>query len=398
MTTVEEAAQIVIENKASFGIETVLIQDALGRILQENLCADRPFPPFDRVTMDGIAIDFSQYKNGQRTFKIEAVSPAGKPQGILSNPENCIEVMTGTTLPSGANTVIRYEDLKILEDHATITAEAEVIEAQNVHYKGQDRTQNEVIVPIGLVISPAEIGVAASIGKPSILVSKRPKAVVISTGDELVEVNQQPLPHQIRTSNGYAIQAALLRWGVEAEQLHLIDDKELLENELARCLEIYDVIIFSGGVSAGKFDYVPTALEKLNVKKLFHKVAQRPGKPFWFGKSQNHKAVFALPGNPVSTFMCLHRYFKPWLDASQGIETKHTVATLNKDVPFKADLTYFLQVRLTQNENGQYEATPITGNGSGDLANLADADAFMELPTIKKPFLKDSKYRIYKYR
>lgn len=398
MITVDEATRIILENKSDFGTESVPLQASLGRILQENLCADRPLPPFDRVTMDGIAINFSQFEKGQKVFKIEAVSPAGKPQIRLSAPENCIEVMTGTTLPEGTDTVIRYEDLEIVYGDAKITTREGIARGINIHTKGQDRAEGSVIVPIGRVISPAEIGVAASIGKPNFKVLKQPKAVIISTGDELVAVEEQPLPHQIRTSNSYALQAALMQWGVESQLLHLADDAIQIETELARCLEEYDVIIFSGGVSAGKFDFVPSALEKLGVKKRFHKVSQRPGKPFWFGKSANSKVVFALPGNPVSTFMCLHRYFKLWLDASRGISTENKMAILTADVPFKPELTYFLQVKIQTNENGLLEAVPITGNGSGDLANLTDADAFLELPLDKKPFLKGQQFLIHLYR
>ena len=397
MRTVEEAYQIVLENHADFPNETVALAHALGRTLREPLCADRPLPPFDRVTMDGVAVLFKTWQNGQRTFEIESVAAAGKPQQILQNPANCVEVMTGAMLPVDTDTVVRYEDLKIENGQAIITSTIE--SGQNVHYQGQDRQAGSVIVPVGRRITAAELGVAASVGKATLQVAAQPRAVVISTGDELVAVHETPLPYQIRTSNGYALQAALQTHGVKADNLHLPDDAATIERELARCLDEYDFVVFSGGVSAGKFDFVPAALEKLNVKKLFHKVAQRPGKPFWFGVSAAGKAVFALPGNPASTFMCLHRYTLPWVERSLvGDVSAPIMATLDRDFSFEPALTYFLQVKLHLSATGQYRATPIVGNGSGDLANLADADAFLELHQTRSFFEKEAIFPAYLYR
>jgi len=397
MLTVEEAYQIVLVNHADFADETIALENALGRVLREPLCADRPLPPFDRVTMDGIAILFKTWQNGQRLFKIESTAAAGKPQQILQNPANCVEVMTGATLPLGTDTVVRYEDLEIKNGQAAIGGA--IKHGQNVHYQGQDRQAGSVIVPAARRITPAELGVAASIGKATVRVAAQPRAVVISTGDELVPVHQTPLPYQIRTSNGYALQAALQTHGVKADNLHLPDNAAIIERQLARCLEAYDFIVFSGGVSAGKFDFVPAALKKLNVKKLFHKVAQRPGKPFWFGISSAGKAVFALPGNPASTFMCLHRYTLPWVERSLvGSVGAPIMAALDRDFNFEPALTYFLQVKLHLTSTGQYRATPIVGNGSGDLANLADADAFLELPQTRSFFEKEAIFPAYLYR
>jgi molybdopterin molybdotransferase len=398
MLSVEEAYQIVMANCAHFATQTVGLENALGRVLHEPLLADRSLPPFDRVTMDGVAIAHQSWQNGQRTFKIESVAAAGKPQQTLQNAAHCVEVMTGAMLPVGTDTVVRYEDLNIADGTANI-ADIIVVPGQNVHSQGQDRQIGDVIVPAGRRISPAELGVAASVGKAMLQVAAQPHAVVVSTGDELVPVTATPLPHQIRSSNGYALQAALQMRGVQADNLHLRDDADLIARELARCLEEYDFVVFSGGVSAGKFDFVPAALEKLQVKKLFHKVAQRPGKPFWFGMSPQGKAVFALPGNPVSTFMCLHRYTLPWLEQSLGGQVPAPLlATLNSDFTFEAPLTYFLQVKLRLSSQGIWEAIPVVGNGSGDLANLTDADAFLELPAQESIFRKGSVFNAFVYR
>ncbi|HRW99930.1 MAG TPA: molybdopterin-binding protein, partial [Cyclobacteriaceae bacterium] len=190
---------------------------------------------------------------------------------------------------------------------------------------------------------------------------------------------------------------AFQRHGCTSTRFHLQDDQDEITNGLNKIIEQHDVIVLSGGVSKGKFDYVPDALNKLGIEKHFHKVRQRPGKPFWFG-SRNNKTVFALPGNPVSTFMCFYRYIEPWLFNSLGLSAPEQKAQLNSDFEFKDDnLTYFLQVAL-KNSDGRLIATPIPGGGSGDFANLKDVSAFMELPEGKKVFKKGEVYPVYSFR
>jgi molybdopterin molybdotransferase len=239
----------------------------------------------------------------------------------------------------------------------------------------------------------------ASIGATQVLVKKLPKVVIVSTGDELVEVTATPLPYQIRRSNNYTIKAVLQQYELHPQLLHIPDDPNITKQQLEHCLQEYDVIILSGGISMGKFDYVPEALEALNVQKLFHKVQQRPGKPFWFGKHQNGVLVFAFPGNPVSTFMCLHRYFLPWLKTSLGLTSIPALyAQLAEDITFTPPLHYFLQVQIQVNDKGVLIATPIEGNGSGDFANLTETDAFMELPAEQNTFTKGSVFRIWPFK
>lgn len=399
MITVEQAEQLILENTTKIPVEKVAISDALGRILAEDLCADRDFPPFNRVTMDGIAIRHEQLSNKQISFLIEATAAAGNSEKTLQSSENCIEVMTGAMIPLGTDAVIRYEDIEIKDKTANITIDTKEIRAgQNIHPQGSDRKKGDIIVPKGRKLSPAEIGVAATIGKHEILVQRKLRAVVISTGEEIVPITETPLPHQIRTSNGYALQACLKNWGLETENVLLPDDQAIIEAKISEFMKTFDVLILSGGVSAGKFDFVPQALENQGVKKLFHKVSQRPGKPFWFGKSANGTAVFALPGNPVSTFMCLNRYFKKWLNASQGIENEQLTAELAEDFTFKPELTFFLQVKLSYSLSGKILASPVEGHGSGDLANLVEADAFLELPLERSLFKKGEVFKVFAYR
>jgi molybdopterin molybdotransferase len=155
----------------------------------------------------------------------------------------------------------------------------------------------------------------------------------------------------------------------------------------------------TGGISMGKFDYIPKALDEMHVKTIFHKVSQRPGKPFWFGKHNKGVLVFAFPGNPVATFMCLHRYFLPWLHSSLGLPARPAVyAILSRDFTFTPALQYFLQVKLNFSDKGFIEAAPVEGNGSGDFANLADTEAFIELPLQRSDFKKGEAFRIWPFK
>lgn len=398
MISVTQATKTVLENLYEPKIEKLPLQNCIGRVIQEKLIADRDFPPFPRVSMDGISIQYQQFEKGQRSFPIEGLQAAGSPQQLLKIDGNCLEVMTGAVLPENTDTVIRYEDVKMENGQATILIE-DIRAYQNIHKQGIDRKKGAEIVKAGTLISTAEIGVAATVGKSHLKVATLPKTVIISTGDELVNIEETPLPYQIRKSNVHQIWAILNQQGIQADQLHLNDEKEVIRQQLAICLEEYDAIILSGGVSKGKFDFIPEVLEGLKVEKLFHRVQQRPGKPFWFGKATNGTIIFAFPGNPVSTFMCTHRYFLPWLRASLGLKAFDLPnAVLDSDFEFKPALTYFLQVTTNSGKDGRLMASPVTGKGSGDLANLVDADALLELPDSKRYFKKGEVFPLLKFR
>lgn len=397
MIKVEEADAIIQAQARNYGVEVVPLEQALGRVLAIDLKADRDLPPFNRVAMDGIAIKYEAFKQGTRTFHINATQAGGDRPIEIYTLDACIEIMTGAALPTTVDTVIRYEDLEIENGTATILTN-DIKRGQNIHQQGKDKQAGDVVAPANKLIDAALIGVAASVGATELRVKTLPKVVVISTGDELVAIQDTPLPYQIRKSNTYTIQAALQKYKIEAELLHIPDDRQSINQELQKCLQKYDVIILSGGISMGKFDYVPEVLEELDVKKLFHKVQQRPGKPFWFGKHANGVLVFALPGNPASTFMCLHRYFVPWLQKSIGLPEAKVYAALSIDFSFEAPLQYFLQVSLSINATGQLIATPLAGNGSGDFANLVEADAFLELPAEKSNFKQGEVYKVWPFK
>lgn len=395
LISVKKALEIVLERSENFGTKEISFINAVGSVLKEDIVADRDFPPFNRVSMDGIAISSEAFNKGQREFRIEGIQAAGSPQLTLQNRSNCIEAMTGAILPNNANVVIQYELLTIEKGIAKVNLEA-VKEFQNIHKKGLDRRQGDILIKKDTVISPAEIGVLATVGKSMVKVARQPKVMIVSTGNELVEVSKTPAEHQIRRSNVYTLVSLLEKLGIKAETTHILDNKETLTGKIGSFLNDYDVLLFSGAVSKGKFDFIPEVLNSLGVKKLFHNVKQRPGKPFWFGKKDN-KTIFAFPGNPVSTFVNCLKYFYPWVQKSIHVAETKRQAILTEDFYFKPELSYFLQVKLEQVE-GELFATPIAGRGSGDLANLADTDAFLELPDDRSNFTKGEVFPIINYR
>lgn len=377
MITVAEAKELILQHPGDFGTECIPLAQALGRILKEDIYADRDFPPFNRVAMDGIAINYRFFQYGVRDFKIEGIQAAGAAQQTLENAANCYEVMTGACLPANTDTVIRYEDLDIQTLMASVNL-TEIKEGQNVHTQGSDTEKDSMLIAKETRITAAEIGVLATVGKAVVTVAKLPKVLIVSTGDELVNISEQPLPHQIRKSNVHSLAALLEAHRIPVTLIHLNDEKAQITASMKQYLQAYDAILCSGAVSKGKFDYLPEVFDELGVQKLFHRVSQRPGKPFWMGTYKQCR-IFAFPGNPVSTYVNCMMYFTPWYYQTTGVTVPEISAILTEEVHFKPALTYFLQV-VTHVENGQLFATPVKGNGSGDLASLVQADGFICLP------------------
>ena len=398
MITAAEAKSIVFGQAKDFGIVEVPLKQSLGRILREEIAADRDMPPYDRVTMDGIAITYATYASGQRSFPIVGIAAAGSPQLHIEDPTTCVEIMTGAIMPTGVDTVVPYEKIEVVEGIATIIEDT-IKPAVNIHRKGEDRKAGDVLLSPGIKVSSVDIGVCATVGKSMVKVSRLPRAVVISSGDELVEIDEQPQAHQIRKSNVFRLKAVLNQHNVKVDTLHILDDKREIIPALEKCIADYDLIVISGGVSKGKFDFLPEALEQVGVQKLFHRVLQRPGKPFWFGVHPQGSTVFAFPGNPVSSFMCMQNYLVSWLSQSLLANPQPVVkAKLTHDVIFEPDLTYYLEVKIDFSDQGEVLATPVRGHGSGDLANMVDADAFIELPQGKDLFKAGEVYPILRYR
>ena len=399
MLTPAQADELIGQNLTCLPIESLPLAQCAGAVLRENVYAERDQPPFDRVAMDGIALQSAAAREGVRGFRIQGTQPAGAPALTLGAREACIEVMTGAVLPGGCDAVVPVEQLEVKEGLAQLVPPLAVEPWQNVHRRGSDERQGALLLTAGSRLGAPEIAVAASAGMARIRVSTQPRLVVISTGDELVEPGDPIEPHQIRRSNVYGVMAALQRQGFQrVADDHVRDSETEIASRLKFHLDTHDVLILSGGVSAGRYDLVPKVLASLGVRTVFHKVEQRPGRPLWFGVSGSGTAVFALPGNPVSTLVCLARYVIPALFTSMGesARTRHKIA-LSAAADVRAKMAVFLPVRLESDEWGRVWAQPRPTNGSGDFTALAGTDGFVELPAGPHTYPKGFVTRFYRW-
>jgi molybdopterin molybdotransferase len=381
MITVDEADLILRRCVRQYGVEPCPLGDAAGRILREEVRSDRPLPPYDRVAMDGIAVRVRALEAGARSFACGGIQRAGAPALALEGDDGCVEVTTGAVLPAGADCIIRREDLQLDGATATLVGPVQAQQWRNVHRMGSDRPEGAVLLEPGTRLGAVHIGIAASAGKAVLSVGMRPRIAVVSTGDELCAVTEQPLPYQVRRSNGDALRALLQDAGLDASgPHHFPDDEARLRAGLAVLLRDHDVLVLSGGVSMGRYDHVPAVLEQLGVEKRFHRVRQQPGKPIWFGVADGGaKLVFGLPGNPVSALVCAARYVVPALLRAYGHrEDAAPTATLAHEAAVKPGLTTFIPVRLRP-VDGRVVAEPVPINGSGDFAALAGSDGFVEV-------------------
>lgn len=380
MLTTVEATSAIRRAVQGFDTEQAPLERAVGRVLRQSVHAERDQPPFDRVMMDGIAIRYADFESGTSTFPIQSTQMAGDPAHNL-DAGKAIEIMTGAALPEGADCIVPVERIAVTESTAEIEAGYETAAGRFVHARASDHTEGTELLRPGLRVTPADIAIIAAAGLPEITVSKRPTIRVISTGNELVPAGVAIEPHQVRMSNGAAVIAMLNDHGYnECEHDHLIDSIDILKDRLANHLAEANVLILSGGVSMGKADYIPQVLDKLGVEVVFHGVSQRPGRPMWFGIGPEGQAVFALPGNPVSTLVCCRQYVIPALaEASGATPGNPEFAALAQDVAFKPKLTCFLPTRLVSNATGTLLALPVQTNTSGDFASLTGTDGYVEL-------------------
>lgn len=393
MISQSAAFQLTLNQEFDWGAQKLPLDQCLGRVLRQAVFADRPQPPFNRVTMDGIAIDYQPYAEGQRFFSIERLHAAGDKPVPLTDRQKCIEIMTGAALPTGYTTVIRYEDLVAEKDGFLLPDGIE--DKKNIHTLGSDLLfSTEAVIEKGNRITPGIIGALATFGYDEVLVSKLPRVAVASTGNELVAVStRSPDGYQIRRSNVYQLATLLAQKGMEVSMHHFEDDRSTLERGIRGLLEHNDIVIFSGGVSKGKLDFLPTVFDKLGVRQLFHGVAQRPGKPLWAGRTDNCM-VFGLPGNPVSSLACLLLYVGPFICKNLGLPTPTAKRfALGKTFNFKPDLDMALSVRLAaEDSDTETLAMPVENQGSGDALSLVRADGFLLLKRGKERYEVGERY------
>ena len=387
MLTVEEASQRILDAIEPAAGESVALDASPGRVLRQAVVAERDQPPFDRVMMDGIAVSYDEFAAGNRSFAVQSTQHAGDPQQTLG-PGKAIEIMTGASLPVGADLIVPVERITVNEFGAHIEANYEGKRRQFVHARSSDHATGTELLQPGTRITPMDVAILASAGLAEVEVSPTPSIRVISTGNELIPAGQPIEDHQIRLSNGPALVAMLASAGYgNARHDHIADDPELLERRIATHLDEADVLVLSGGVSMGKADFVPGVLRDLGVEVIFHKISQRPGKPMWFGKGRDGQLVFALPGNPVSTLVCCRQYVVPALRHMSGeAAAKPMFASLTQAVTFRPKLTNFLPVRVVSNATAQLLAMPAPTNTSGDFAALSGTDGYVVLARDESDF------------
>jgi molybdopterin molybdotransferase len=398
MLTPAQAETLIEQHLACMPIESLPLTQAAGAVLRENIYAERDQPPFDRVSTDGIACSVAGAAENGGRLRIDGAQRAGDSPQTLPAPDCCIQVTAGVALPRGCDAVVPVEQVQLHGEIAEIGRKS-VTPWQFVHRRGTDFKQGALLLGAGTRLTSPEVAIAASAGMARVRVSAQPMIVVISTGNELVEPGEVIQPHQVRRSNAYGITAALRQHGyTRVADDHVRDDEKQLQDRLSFHLRTHDVLVLSGGVSMGKLDLVPKVLEKLGVTVVFHHVAQHPGKPMWFGVSEAGPAVFALPGNPVSTLVCLSRYVLPALRAAMGQAPGEAPRiSLTDPVEVTAPLANYLPVRLRSDDWGRTSAQPCPTNGSGDFTALAGTDGFVELPPGPATFPKGFVARFFRW-
>jgi molybdopterin molybdotransferase len=370
-----------------------------GAALAQDVVAERDQPPFDRVTMDGIAIASAAWSKGRRRFEVAGIQAAGAAPLTLSSADHCLEVMTGAVLPLGCDAVVPYERLELADGVAELRDSTPIEPFVNVHTRGLDCRAGERLLEAGTRIGGPELMVIASAGLPRAQVRAEPRIVVVTTGDELVEPGEPIEAWQIRRSNAHALRGALTSRGYcQVADDHLADDPDELRDRLAAHLATHDVLILTGGVSMGRFDHVPAILRELGVSEVLHRIAQRPGRPLWFGVGGSGQLVFGLPGNPVSSLVCLVRYVVPALAEAIGARPAEPEAVaLGEPFRVKPALFFFLPVALRTDATLGRVALPRTTHGSGDFVSLLGTDGFVELPPGPAEYPAGRTFPLYRW-
>lgn len=382
MIDFRKAQELVLQQARSFGMEIVPLEQAAGRVLAETVRADRDYPPFDRASMDGYAVQYADLEKGIRRFAVIETLLAGYAPKRPVQTGECYKIMTGAAVPAGVDTIIRRENAEesgaIMQlpelppealPAATLPAPADPRfpwrPYQNIARKGEDLKGNDIVIDRACVCTPPVMGLLATLGHIRIKVERLPTIGLLTTGDEVVPAGDPVSAVQIRNSNRWLLESALKNKGVALNAWeHAPDDPDLIRQKI-ETLAANDVLICCGGVSAGDADYVPGVLEAMGATKLFHKVAMRPGKPVWCGLSKEGKMIFALPGNPFSCLVNMTLLIAPYLDACYGLPKRESLglsmATARKK---RSPLDEFFPVMV---HGSPARLTPVSLNGSGDI-------------------------------
>lgn len=378
LITPSRAEALILPLRKPFPAEPWDLERAAGRILRQEIKVDHDFPPFDRVTMDGVAVRAAEIRSGRRSFCIRGMAAAGERGAVLPPEEGAaMEVMTGAIRPDGADCILPCEWYRLEEGILTLAEEASPQAGAFIHARGSDHRAGEVLLRPGICLGPVAISIAAACGCDRPMVSALPRVAVIGTGDELVPVGEKPGPGQIRRTNIAALSSALELAGYPPSETGCLrDDPQSLRTALEGVLSRNDVVVLTGGVSKGKRDHVPEIVRQLGALHVLHGIAQRPGKPMAVWNMPDGPVIFGLPGNPVSALVCLHRYLLPALGYWSGAVPVATPRMkLSGGFVRPPGLTLFLPVVAESNGS----AHPLPVGNSGDFAGLIGSTGFLEL-------------------
>jgi len=387
--TYEQALSLVHEKlrqaKLDPAIESVLLQEAGGRVLGEDVRADRAYPPFHRAIRDGYAVRAADLAQPPAVLECIGEVRAGEHFPGAVGPAQCVSIMTGAPLPPGADAVVMVEHSRVEPASGGRPGRVNVLRSvacgENVVKQGSEAAPGAVVLRRGRRLTAAELGLLAMVGRGQVNVFRRPAVAVLPTGDEIVPVERRPEWFQIRNSNAVALSAQVAAAGGVPKLLPIAPDRADRLRKLIADAFPYDLLLLSGGVSMGKFDLVEEALGSMGAEFFFQGVAIRPGKPLVFGRLQG-KFFFGLPGNPVSTYVTFELFARPAIAALGGAAPEEPVflrARLAQPVRLKLGLRAFLPARARA-RNGDPVVELVGWQGSGDLVGLAQANCFLVIP------------------
>jgi len=374
MISVKEAKKIISDNISSLEPVTLLLQESAGLILAEDVYASMDIPAFPQSSMDGYAFSFEGWKKYKK-LKIEGEVAAGSKETFTLESKNAVRIFTGAAVPAGADTVIMQEKIQV--ENGELKVEDETIQQGNsVRLKGSEIKAGELALGKESVLSPAAIGFLAGIGVKDVKVYPNPSIAIIITGNEL-QPPGKPLQHgHVYESNSFALKAVLQQLHINnIKVLYATDRSEVVTETLKKALVQTDVVLLTGGISVGDYDFVLQATTECGVEKLFHKIKQRPGKPLYFGKKEN-KLVFGLPGNPSSVLTCFYQYVIPALEklSKRKIGLQTLQVPLERSFKKAAGLTHFLKGFY----NGK-TAVPLDAQESFRLSSFAKANCLIQV-------------------
>ncbi|MDR4497995.1 MAG: molybdopterin molybdotransferase MoeA [Candidatus Scalindua sp.] len=378
MISVDKAIRIVLKKVKTLPSKKVKLEDAQGLCLAENIKSDFDMPPFNRAAMDGYAVIAKNIiKPPVELIVIENIRAGYNPKKTVGNGQ-AAKIMTGSVVPKGADAVIKVEETQSFSDNKKVRILKTIDKGSNIAKKGEDLRAGKRVLRKGTKIRPSEIGVLATVGSDTVRVFSVPSVGIISTGDELVTVSKKPKPWQIRNSNSYSLAAQARRIIEDVEILGIAsDEKNKIRNLVKKGLK-KDILILSGGVSMGEYDLVGEVLKDLGITIFFEKVALRPGKPTVFGK-MGDKAIFALPGNPVSTMVTFELFVRPCIKKMMGFSSYHNqilFAELETEIIIKKKRREY-RPALLRYVNSKWKVAPVEWHGSGDLFSTTKANCLL---------------------